>query len=160
MAGFQFDLDQRLHYSTGLVALTNQRFLATCFEAPAVATQQVSPQLIEGNGAAATWQSWPVVDGIELRTWENGGIGAMELRDANRRLAIWRFTAAAQRDGAQLRSILDHAANRAEKTSRSAESLPTVCPSCGEVITSDDRIVRRLRRPSAAADRHRLCIVC
>ena len=139
VAGFQFDLDQRLHYATGLVALTNQRFLATCFEAPAVATQQVSPQLIEGNGAAATWQSWPVVDGIELRTWENGGIGAMELRDANRRLAIWRFTAAHSAMARSFEAYWTTLESR-RKNIAVAESLPTVCPSCGEVITSDDRI--------------------
>jgi ATP-binding cassette, subfamily B, bacterial len=139
IAGFEFDLDCRLHYATGMVALTNRRFLATNVETAGLPHTTTPNSLVETNGSATSWQSWAIADGMELSTFESGGVGTLELRDPNRRIAFWRYTAArsgmARSFEAYWTSLKARRANV-----EVAEALPTVCPSCGQVITSDDRI--------------------
>ena len=94
IASFEFDLDGRLHYVTGMVALTNRRILATNFENAGLPQQQTPHSVVETNGSSTLWQNWTIADGMELSTAESGGVGTLELCDSNRRLAYWRYTAA------------------------------------------------------------------
>ena len=139
IATFEFDLDERLHYSTGLLALTSRRLLAMSAASAALAHQQTPRAVIESNGSATAWQSWMVVDGVELRASESGGVGTLELRDPNRRLACWRYTSARSGMARSFEACWTTLQSRRANV-EVAESLPTVCPSCGEVIASEDRI--------------------
>ena len=139
IAGFEFDLDGRLHYATGMVALTNRRFLATNVVNAGRRRSKRRAPLVESNGAATPWQSWTIVDGMQLSTVESGGVGTLELRDPNRRLAFWRYTAARSGTARSFEAYWTSLKARRANV-EVAEALPTVCPSCGQVITSDDRI--------------------
>jgi ATP-binding cassette subfamily B protein len=81
------DLDSQLHFSQGLLALTDRRLLAC--------------------GPEGDWTSWSTLDAtgaqsqrLELRHFDHAGVGTLELHDvpddkngaAGRRLASWRFT--------------------------------------------------------------------
>ncbi len=139
IASFEFDLDGRLHYVTGMVALTNRRILATNFENAGLPQQQTPHSVVETNGSSTLWQNWTIADGMELSTAESGGVGTLELCDSNRRLAYWRYTAARSAKASSFEAYWTTLQSRRANVAV-ADSLPTVCPSCGEVITSDDRI--------------------
>jgi ATP-binding cassette subfamily B protein len=76
------DLDSQLRFAQGLLALTDRRLLA--------------------RDPAGQWASWPTVDlagaplaGLSLRHFDHAGVGTLELHEAGRRLAGWRFTLSA-----------------------------------------------------------------
>jgi ATP-binding cassette subfamily B protein len=82
LAWLEIDLDARLRFGRGLVAVTDRRIAAR----------------LPGESA---WQERPIRDGLVLRKRDHAGVGQLELLDASRRLDTWRFTlhndAAAQR---------------------------------------------------------------
>ncbi|GKS94454.1 ABC transporter ATP-binding protein [Acidovorax sp. SUPP2825] len=72
LAALQVDLSPALRFAPGLLVLTSQRLLSRT------------------DGGAV--QEWPLVAGMALRLSDHGGVGALELHDTERRLALWRFT--------------------------------------------------------------------
>lgn len=84
LAWLETDLDQRLHFASGLLLVTNHRLLAK-------------------EPDAADWQSWPLLPGLWLRHYDHAGVATLELQDANSRLAGWRYTL--NRQNAALRLI-------------------------------------------------------
>ncbi|MDR7332635.1 ABC transporter ATP-binding protein [Roseateles asaccharophilus] len=75
VAALEVDLDEQGRFARGLIALTNSRVLA----------------LEPGSGS---WSEFPLALGQSLRLSDHGGLAFMELFDAQRRLARWRFTLA------------------------------------------------------------------
>ena len=75
VATLEVDLDAQGQFAAGLLALTNSRLLA--FE--------------PGAGA---WTDFPLAAGQSLKLSDHGGLAFLELADATRRLARWRFTLA------------------------------------------------------------------
>ncbi|HMW18127.1 MAG TPA: ABC transporter ATP-binding protein [Accumulibacter sp.] len=73
LAWLEIDLDARLHFVGGLVALTSERLLATV-------------------GAGEDWQSWPFRPGLTLSRHDHSGVGTLELVDEQQRLGTWRYT--------------------------------------------------------------------
>ncbi|PHV12261.1 cyanophycin metabolism-associated ABC transporter [Chitinimonas sp. BJB300] len=69
------DLDNRLHFGTGLLLLTNQRLLSK----PAGQTG---------------WLNFPFRAGLVLSQHDHAGVAALELHDSTGRLALWRYTLA------------------------------------------------------------------
>ncbi len=69
----EVDLDTRLHFARGLVAVTNRRLLA---RAP----------------GADIWESWEFRAGLALDHRDHAGVGTLELMDGSGRLASWRYT--------------------------------------------------------------------
>ncbi|HMM50140.1 MAG TPA: ABC transporter ATP-binding protein [Burkholderiaceae bacterium] len=82
LAWVELDLDERLRFAPGLLVLTPRRLLAV-------------------GAGGESWHSWALDPGQALELSDHGGVGALELRDADARIAGWRFTlgqhAAAQR---------------------------------------------------------------
>lgn len=82
LAWVELDLDERLRFAPGLLVLTPRRLLAVA-------------------AGGESWHSWALDPGQALELSDHGGVGALELRDADARIAGWRFTlgqhAAAQR---------------------------------------------------------------
>ena len=82
LAWLEIDLDGRLRFGRGLVAVTDRRIAAR----------------LPGEVA---WHDWALRDGLTLRKRDHAGVGMLELLDPTRRLDSWRFTlghdAAAQR---------------------------------------------------------------
>lgn len=71
-AWLETDLDTRLRFASGLVAITGTRVLAS------------------EDGMA--WRSWSFRPGLKLLRHDHAGIGSLELVDETARLARWRYT--------------------------------------------------------------------
>lgn len=67
------DLDERLNFAQGLLALTNQRLLACA-------------------GLQSEWQSWTLQETRQLQRQECAGVGMLSLHDGHQRLGIWYYT--------------------------------------------------------------------
>ena len=110
-AWVEIDLDNRLRFASGLVIVTDRRFLAY---AP-------------GN---TSWQEWPLRSGLTLNHNDHAGVGALELIDEKGLLATWRYTLA--KNLAALRVIAEFDLNRASIVSGQPVQRPTedCCPTC------------------------------
>ena len=110
-AWLELDLDDRLQFASGLVALTNLRLLA---RAP----------------ASDTWQEWPLAAKLEIRHHDQAGVGTLELVDAQGRLAAWRYTLA--NNLAALRVITEFGLHRDSVVTGKAvlRSTEDLCPKC------------------------------
>ena len=110
-AWLEIDLDNRLQFAAGLVIVTDRRLLA---RAP-------------GDGG---WQEWPLRAGLALNHHDHAGVGALELVDANGRLANWRYTLA--RNLAALRVINEFDLHRDSIVSGQPvlRSTDDICPKC------------------------------
>ena len=73
LAWLEIDLDARLHFTQGLVVVTNRRLLAKGVEETA-------------------WRDWTYRKGLALQRHDHAGVGSLELHDDEARLACWRYT--------------------------------------------------------------------
>ena len=73
LSWMELDLDERLQFARGLVAVTDRRLLVKTPEATA-------------------WREWPHRRGLALRHHDHAGVGTLELHDDKARLACWRYT--------------------------------------------------------------------
>jgi ATP-binding cassette subfamily B protein len=110
-AWLEIDLDDRLQFASGLVAVTERRLLA---RAP-------------GHEA---WQEWPLAAALEIRHHDQAGVGTLELVDTQGRLAAWRYTLA--HNLAALRVIAEFDLHRDSLASGKAvlRSTEDLCPKC------------------------------
>nr|WP_295083560.1 ABC transporter ATP-binding protein [uncultured Roseateles sp.] len=106
-AHLEVDLDSRMQFASGLLALTNQRLLAW-------------------DPATAAWSEWALTPGMEMRISDHAGIGSLELIEGARRLAQWRFTLQINLQAQRWQEAFE---NRATAGDGSAEDLE-FCPSC------------------------------
>lgn len=124
------DLNNQLHFAQGLLALTDRRLLAR------------SPE--------GAWASWPTVDvagtalpGLSLRHFDHAGVGTLELHEAGRRMASWRFTLGANVQA--LRLVRLFAQQQAQVPARSPDGAPpaglsddvALCPECDLPLPPD-----------------------
>ena len=73
LAWLETDLDSRLHFASGLIAVTETRLLG------------FAPD-------ANDCQEWPLRAGLSLQHHDHAGVGSLQLLDTSGRLAQWRFT--------------------------------------------------------------------
>src|SRR5262249_21507610 len=90
------------------------------------------------NGSGHKWQSWPLRPELKLSTYDHGSLGTLELLDDAGRLAFWRYTAAKSGDARRFESRWN--AEQTKGATSDAATGPTICPSCGEIITSNDGV--------------------
>ncbi|HTN76921.1 MAG TPA: ABC transporter transmembrane domain-containing protein, partial [Pirellulaceae bacterium] len=148
LAFFEPDLNADLRYSRSLVVLTNRRLLATQAELvtdikrPITATQW-------------HWQSWDLANSTDLRSSQVHGLGTLELNGSDRRLEVWRFTAAhsiaANRLTQQYHTAMRSARGEAEPVASS-----TVCPSCGATLAPGETDCPVCQAPLEAVSTHSL----
>jgi ATP-binding cassette, subfamily B, bacterial len=131
------DLNPRLQYASELVVLTDRRMLAS-----GVGERATGPSAATtgSNGQASAWQSWMLAPDLKLQVSQHAGIGALDLTNASSRLARWRFTVGAMGPARRLEARF-HALQAPASASTNGQAVgPTICPSCGEVITSEDGV--------------------
>ncbi|MES2149916.1 MAG: ABC transporter ATP-binding protein [Pseudomonadota bacterium] len=73
LSSVEVDLDARLHFTKGLIAVTESRLVAR-------------------TPGETAWRSWPYLPGLRLQHHDHAGVGHLELFDEQGRLAAWRFT--------------------------------------------------------------------
>ncbi|MBZ0095328.1 MAG: ABC transporter ATP-binding protein/permease [Sulfuricella sp.] len=111
LAWLEVDLDVRLHFTQGLVVVTDRRLLARGLE-------------------EAAWRDWAYRKGLVLQRHDHAGVGSLELHDDEARLACWRYTLG--HNTAAMR-LVEHFEQQlasflvGHPVSRQAE---TVCPNC------------------------------
>ncbi len=110
------DLDERLQFGSSLVALTNQRFLAS-------------------STAGETWKSWHLSPQLSLRHFDHAGVGTLELHDENARLASWRFTLGANPQA--LRMARFFAAQQSPLSRQQVDGEAALCPECDLPLPPD-----------------------
>jgi len=72
LAWLELDLDHSLSFARGMIILTNQSILA--------------------RSAGEQWQRWPLNASLGLHYSDHAGVACLELVNAERRLAFWRYT--------------------------------------------------------------------
>ena len=120
LAWFETNLDRSLHFAKDVVVLTNTRLL----------TRQ--------TGAAHEWQAFPIDSSTSLQATDNGGLGQLELCSESGRLSHWRYTAAVA--PAARRFVHHFEASRSGAGGPTAEQRRSVCPSCCELLESENAI--------------------
>lgn len=123
VAWFESDLDEHRHYAKQLVVLTTSRLLSR-------------------RAREASWQSWALSPGLKLQATEQAGLGKLELLDNVARLARWNYTAASsaavRRFETRWKSL--ERGDRTRDRAKPGRADVTICPSCGETITSEDGV--------------------
>lgn len=119
LACLEVDLDERLQFAPGLVALTEARLLAA-------------------GAAGETWSEWPLGAGLSLLHHDHAGVGTVELRNSESRLSAWRYTLA--QNLAALRLITQFEAQ--QHLLRTGEPPDTdgdnLCPTCKAPLPPDE----------------------
>jgi ATP-binding cassette subfamily B protein len=114
LAWMQSDLDERLHFSAGLLVVTNGRLLWL-----------PSP---ESGGS-----DFSIRAGLTLRKRDHAGVGTLELVDDQRRLAGWRYTLG--QDGPAQRMIESFELVASQPHPGAALTAPPVrCAKCQAII--------------------------
>ena len=111
LATLEPDLDARLHFSHGLLLLTNQRLLGRSTE-------------------HAPWQHWAFRAGLTLRHHDHAGVGHLELADATGLLASWRFTLGHNLHALRLQELFGAQLHSVVTRQALAPTVQNVCPGC------------------------------
>jgi ATP-binding cassette subfamily B protein len=99
LATIEVDLDDRLRYADGLLALTSRRLLWWRTDGG----DQARGSAAGPASAEAPSAQWSCSDGISLVHFDHGGLATLEVVGGGRRLAQWRFTLG--RDPAAIRLV-------------------------------------------------------
>ena len=111
VAWFEIDLDRELRFSPGLVVVTDRRVLAR-------------------SADEASWQSHAFRPGLRLSRRDHSGVGSLELFDATRRLALWRYTLGADVACGRLIDIFDRQLAFFVTGEVPAAPPTALCPKC------------------------------
>ena len=114
IAWVQPDLDEKLHFGMGLVAVTDRRLIA---RAP----------------GATSWSDCVIEPGLALRKRDHAGVGALELFDDHQRLRAWRYTLGQDAAVQRLIEAFELVASRPDD-GRPLVAPPARCPKCQAAI--------------------------
>ena len=120
-ASVMVDLDPRLHFSEGLIVVTDQRILACA----------------AGENA---WHAWPYTADLRLKHHDHAGVGQLELANADGRLATWRFTLAQNLRALRLMDEFALQLNSAMTGQPVLREEQDVCPSCKAPLDVDQDV--------------------
>ncbi len=117
-AWLEVDLDSRLRFASGLVAVTDRRILARAPD-------------------EAGWREWGWRPGLALRHSDHAGVGRLELLDAASRLALWRYTLGQNVAALRLIKAFERQFAAWESGQPAAPEAETVCPVCRAPLEPD-----------------------
>jgi ATP-binding cassette subfamily B protein len=116
LAVLEVDLDERLRFSPGLLALTDVRLLSR-------------------NSASEDWLSLEISPDMVLRHQDHAGVGVLELVDSRALRARWRFTLT--HNVAALRLAEQFERRRAGTPARVRDPDDALCPTCNAPLPPD-----------------------
>ena len=118
LAWLELDLDARLQFAQGAVALTDRRLMAN-------------------TPGETTWQFWPYRPELKLRQFDHAGVATLELIEADSQLANWRYTLGQNLAALRLLKEFD----RQQAAQASGQAAPaeeeTLCPTCKAPLEPD-----------------------
>jgi ATP-binding cassette subfamily B protein len=135
----ELDLDARLHYASGLLVLTNRRFIEVVRSLSKTPSWQFLRDAQKPEEPPA-FRSWPLETIQQLRVKEQAGVGTLDMLGAESLLGQWRYTIA---KAAQAHRFIDRFERIRKGASDNGDEteLPTiVCPSCGAILAADQKI--------------------
>ncbi len=114
IAILEIDLDDQLHFSKGLVCLSNQGLLGTSYQ------------------EAGAWGRWDFSVGQSLNLHDHAGVVTLQLTDSVGQLAQWKFTLAQNPAASRLlqQYQIESAKFLGHPTHANQESSQTLCPTC------------------------------
>jgi len=115
LVALELDLDRRLRYGAGLLVLTDRALLA---RAP----------------GEADWQRFPLRPDSRLELHDHAGAAALELFEADQRLAVWRFTLGGNPVAMRLLRRFDELRGRPAAAHVPADEPASQCDRCGADI--------------------------
>jgi ATP-binding cassette subfamily B protein len=120
IAVLELDLSEQLHFSKGLVCLTNQGLIAS-------------------QEDFSSWSRWSFYDHLKLQLHDHAGVANLELIDQSGRLANWRFTLA---QNPVANRLVQHFQVELAKSSGKfnpelAEATQPLCPTCWVPLPPD-----------------------
>jgi ATP-binding cassette, subfamily B, bacterial len=116
VAGFDLDLDPGLRFGEGFVALTDRRLIAA----------QPGQSMV----------GWPLSASLSLANHDHAGVGTLELRAPDGRIAFWRYTIG--RHPAVLRLVECFERQGSTDTTAGEVDVPAICPACGAALAAPD----------------------
>ncbi len=111
LAWLEIDLDVRLHFTQGLVVVTDRRLLAKGLE-------------------ETVWRDWIYRKGMVLQRHDHAGVGSLELHDDEARLACWRYTLGHNTAALRLVEHFERQLNGWIKGHSVSRQTEIVCPNC------------------------------
>jgi ATP-binding cassette subfamily B protein len=120
VAVLELDLNEQLHFASGLVCLTNQGLIA-CKE------------------HSATSSRWPFSEDLKLQLHDHAGVANLELLSKTGRLASWRFTLAQNPVANRLvqHFQVELAKSLGKYNPELAEATQPLCPTCWVPLPPD-----------------------
>jgi ATP-binding cassette, subfamily B, bacterial len=120
IAVLELDLSEQLHFSKGLVCLTNQGLIAS-------------------QEDFSSWSRWSFYDHLKLQLHDHAGVANLELIDQSGRLANWRFTLAQNPVANRLvqHFQVELAKSLGKFNPELAEATQPLCPTCWVPLPPD-----------------------
>ena len=116
LAVLETDLDASLHFDDGIVILSTSRLLACA------------------AGEGGNWKQWTLTTGLQLRHSDHGGVGTLELHDAERRHEVWRYTLERNAQAIRLAEAFDRQCEIRVGRRESEDEPENVCPDCKALL--------------------------
>jgi ATP-binding cassette subfamily B protein len=114
----EIDLDARLRFKQGLIAVTNQRMIAKYPD-------------------QSDWQCWKYQSGLQIRHHDHAGVGHLELFNESGLLAHWRFTLGQNLLVIRLMDAFREQLHEHMTGTPVEKPEQNICPSCKAVLEPD-----------------------
>ena len=131
----ELDLDVRLHYASGLLVLTERRLIDVGPVEPPRHAKSARQAI-----SALPVHDWPLASIAGLRAKEQAGVGALELLGPTSLLCNWRYTISRAPQAHRLTDRFERLRRGELAGGEEVAELPTtVCPSCGAILSADQK---------------------
>jgi len=117
-ASLEVDLNAQLHFSQGLILVTDQRVLSKA-------------------DATADWQDWPYTSSMQMLHHDHAGVGTLELVDDQGMQASWRYTLGQNIAALRLIDQFNRQLESHVTGQPVAHELEAVCPKCKAPLEAD-----------------------
>jgi ATP-binding cassette subfamily B protein len=132
LSTLEVDLDEQLRFTKSKIVLSDRRLMSL-------------------SGSGDNFREWPLTPELHLKHCDHAGVGALELHDAVRRLAIWRFTLDAQMPMLRLTEQFERRQLALRIGESPDEDDTAQCPTCKAQLPPDTEdcpvCTRELQKP-------------
>ena len=153
LAWFEPDLDARLHFSSGLLLLTDTRLIS-------LSECDQGHDNVSGGGGYSATESWYLSAELALQAREKGGASSLELVDCRGLVTQWRHTLAKAKAAHYFVDRWKLLRNGPSAEGEAAEPAEALCPSCGAPIKGEQGLCENCTALREASPSARSCGCC